>query len=48
MVSDQLELQEEHMLIGKKQGDFVTYEEIASCKYTSKVHMQLIELWAVR
>lgn len=30
------------MAIGKKNGEMVTYEEIASCKYTSKVYIYKI------
>lgn len=43
VVYDELDLQEEHMLLCKKPGDLVTYEEIASCKYTTKVHMHHYE-----
>ncbi|KAH6807642.1 hypothetical protein C2S51_028750 [Perilla frutescens var. frutescens] len=37
-------LREEHMLISKKNGDSVTYEDIASCKYTSKVVEEIIRM----
>ncbi|KAL2482022.1 Ent-kaurenoic acid oxidase 2 [Forsythia ovata] len=38
-------LQEEHLPISKKlNGDFITYEEISSCKYTSKVVEEIIRL----
>ncbi|KAL8457329.1 hypothetical protein ACS0TY_035251 [Phlomoides rotata] len=38
-------LREEHMPIAKKlNGDFITYEEIASCKYTNKVVEEIIRL----
>ncbi|KAL1541580.1 ent-kaurenoic acid monooxygenase [Salvia divinorum] len=39
-----LRLREEHMLICKKLGDLVTYEEIASCKYTAKVVEEIIRM----
>ncbi|KAL2482449.1 Ent-kaurenoic acid oxidase 1 [Forsythia ovata] len=38
-------LQEEHLPISKKlNGDFITYEEISSCKYTRKVVEEIIRL----
>ncbi|KAG8379115.1 hypothetical protein BUALT_Bualt07G0054500 [Buddleja alternifolia] len=38
-------LREEHMPITKKlDGDFITYDEISSCKYTSKVVEEIIRL----
>ncbi|KAL8457331.1 hypothetical protein ACS0TY_035253 [Phlomoides rotata] len=38
-------LRDEHMPIAKKlNGDFITYEEIASCKYTNKVVEEIIRL----
>ncbi|KAL1541578.1 ent-kaurenoic acid monooxygenase [Salvia divinorum] len=39
-----LKLREEHMLISKKLGDLVTYEEIVSCKYTAKVVEEIIRM----
>ncbi|XP_057806376.1 ent-kaurenoic acid oxidase 1-like isoform X1 [Salvia miltiorrhiza] len=40
-----LKLREEHMPISKKlKGDFITYEEIASCKYTAKVVEEVIRM----
>ncbi|KAL0318311.1 UNVERIFIED_CONTAM: Abscisic acid 8'-hydroxylase 3 [Sesamum angustifolium] len=38
-------LREEHMPIAKKlNGDFITYDEISSCKYTGKVVEEVIRL----
>ncbi|XP_012839291.1 PREDICTED: ent-kaurenoic acid oxidase 2-like [Erythranthe guttata] len=38
-------LREEHMPIAKKRnGDLITYEDIASCKYTSRVVEEIIRL----
>ncbi|KAG6401722.1 hypothetical protein SASPL_138586 [Salvia splendens] len=38
-------LREEHVPISKKlKGDFITYEEIASCKYTAKVVEEVIRM----
>ncbi|KAL1541582.1 ent-kaurenoic acid monooxygenase [Salvia divinorum] len=38
-------LRDEHMPISKKlKGDFITYEEIASCKYTAKVVEEVIRM----
>ncbi|KAG6401720.1 hypothetical protein SASPL_138584 [Salvia splendens] len=39
-----VKLREEHMLLCKKQGELVTYEEIASCKYTTKVVEEIIRM----
>lgn len=40
-------MQEEHVPISKKlKGDFITYEEIASCKYTAKVLVCLKDMKA--
>lgn len=37
------EVQEEHVALGKKvKGEYITYEEIASCKYTSKVCINIL------
>ncbi|CAI9787264.1 unnamed protein product [Fraxinus pennsylvanica] len=42
---DVLKLHEEHLPNSKKlNGDFITYDEISSCKYTSKVVEKIIRL----
>ncbi|KAL0355900.1 UNVERIFIED_CONTAM: Ent-kaurenoic acid oxidase 1 [Sesamum radiatum] len=42
---DIIKLQEEHMPITKKlNGEFITYDEVSSCKYTGKVVEEIIRL----
>ncbi|XP_057810049.1 ent-kaurenoic acid oxidase 2-like [Salvia miltiorrhiza] len=39
-----LKLREEHMLVSKKLGDMLTYEDITSWKYTSKVVEEILRM----